>query len=214
MPGKESIFFVNKSINQKFNWYGFDYVKWLPETVYIRNEGTRLAFKEEIHFDTFEFFSFNCWMNKNIKVVTYNEESFDYWVPEGRGDTEGFFRNISSGRNYMHYFNGALFQYLDYLSPKNTAFYKRMVNTAGHYGQFMYHMSTYTIHLGMLLAIKSKYIDILGKEEFNLQRNSLKRSLQHLFVYFGIWKIKHQFKFFKYIKFTYKFMKKYHCIAQ
>jgi len=212
MPGKESVFFIRKSIAKKYNWLGFDYVKWTPETIFTRPEGTKLAFKEEIYFDTFEFFSFNCWMNTNIKTATYIEENFDYWILEGRQDTDAFYRNLSGGKNYIHYFNGALFQYLEHLHPKNKAYYRNMVLTAGHFGAFLYHLSTYTINLGILNAVKSKYIQLLGKEEYLAHKNALKNSLRLLFAYFGIYKIKTQFKFFKYIKFTHKFAKKHHGI--
>jgi hypothetical protein len=210
MPGKESVFFIRKSIAKKYNWLGFDYVKWTPETVYKRPEGTKLAFKEEIHFDTFEFFSFNCWMNTEIKSTTYTEENFDYWILEGRNDTEAFYRNFAGGKNYIHYFNGALFQYLDYLSPKNKIFYKNMLLNAEHFGAFLYHLSTCAINLSILNAVKSKYIQLLGKQEYLTHKNSLKNSLRLLFSYFGVYKIRNQFKFYKYIKFTHKFAKKYH----
>ena len=212
MPGKESIFFIRKSILSKYNWLGFDYMEWSPNVIYTRPEGTKLQFKENIQFDTFEFFSFNCWMNTNIKTITYNEQSYDYWISEGRQNVDEFYRNMSNPQNYIHYFNGALFQYLDYHHSENVKTYRDMMHTATHFGQFLYHTSTYIIHLCMLRTVKNKYIELLGKVEYDKQRRSLKNFIRLNFDYFGYFKIRHQYRLGRFIKFTNKFIKKYHTL--
>jgi len=212
MPGKESIFFIRKSLLSKYDWVSFDYVKWNSGVVYTRPEGTKIHFQEEIHFDTFEFFSLNCWMNTSIAVGTYEEQNYDYWVPEGRNAIHEFYQQMTNPMNYMHYFNGSLFQYLDYHGPNNSKFYKNMMHTAPHFGQYLYHMSTYIIHLGILRAVKKKYVEILGSVEYNLNKRSIKNSLSMLINYFGYFKIRHQYKLASFLKFTYKFTNRYHGI--
>ena len=202
MPGKESIFFIRRDILKHYDWPGFDYVQWKNDVVYKPNEKLQLSFKEDIHFDTFEFFSLNCWMNDQIKKSVYHEHNYDYWVSEGRNDLEAFYRHHTGRPSYIHYFNGSLFQYLDYHDEKNVAFYKDMVYNAPHFGQFLYHMSTYLIHSSIILAIRRRYIEILGVKEYQSQKKSLKNSLVLLFNYFGYWQIANKFKLKRYFKFT------------
>lgn len=214
MPGKESIFFVRRDILEFYNWPSFDYVKWENYFVYKPNPHLELKFNEEINFDTFEFFSLQCWMNKNIKKSVYEEHNFDYWTFEGSNDIDAFFRKHASPPHYIHYFNGSLFMYLDYHDKGNKQFYYDMVYNAPHYGQFMYHMSTYLIHYSMLLAIKKRYIQLCGVEEYKRQKKSIRNSLILLFNYFGYYTIKIKFKMEKYFKFACRHSRKVHYLSE
>lgn len=214
MPGKESVFFIRKSILSKYDWIGFDYVDWNRDIVYTRPEGTKLRFQEPIGFDTFEFFSFNCWMNPSIKFSTYDEQNYDYWVPEGRGEIDSFYRNMSGELKYMHYFNGSLFSHIDYHHDENKQTYNEAMQNAPHFGQYLYHMSTHTIHFGMLRAVKSKYIALLGREEYEKHRKSLKNAMRACFSYFGYFYMRHKYNYGRFIKFTGKFTKRYHMVTE
>lgn len=214
MPGKESIFFVRRDILELYDWPAFDYIKWENHFVYKPNSHLELKFNEEIHFDTFEFFSLNCWMNKSIKKSVYEEHNFDYWVSEGRGNIDEFFRKHASPPPYIHYFNGALFQYLDYHDKGNRKFYYDMVHEAPHFGQFMYHMSTFLIHYSIMLTIKKRYVEICGIEEYKRHKKSLKNAITMLFNYFGYYTIKKKFKMHLYFKFACRHSRKVHYLSE
>lgn len=213
MPGKESVFFIRKDILEHYNWLGFDYFSWNPNFVYKPFEGVEISVPEEVQWDTFEFFSLNCWINRKIKKSIYHENNYDYWMWEGRGETDTFFRDFENVPEYLHYFNGALFTYLDMHGDQATLDHNTIMYNAPHYGNFMYHLSTYLIHHAMLLSVKKRYIEVLGVDAYRLHRNSHKRMIKKLLDYFGWFRIVKQFEMEKYFKFTCRFTNKVHYLT-
>lgn len=214
MPGKESVFFINKKIEKQYDWLSFDYVNWESHATFKINSSIRLNFSTQIKFDTFEFFSFNCWLNSNIKKITYHEINYDYWLYESRNNTDEFFTKYDKDHYYMHYFNAGIFNYLGCNNPINKKSYKSNALDSSSSNTYNQHLSTYIIHYLLLRNFKQNFIDILSIDEFNLLKNSIKEQISFLVKYFGYYKSIKNFKLIKFVKFTNKFIKKHHTICK
>jgi len=210
-PGKESVLFVNKSIKQHWDWMSVDYVK-LENGIDFRPQllPTYLNFKREVSFDTFEFFSLMCYLNPNIKIHFYEENSFDYWWFQGLSKTQEFYDKHSQLDKYVHYFNGALFQYLEFNDKTNRKVYYDRIMKSKDWSPFVHHLSTYILGMALIQTFKQKYIELLGNEQYIKHRKALKNYILLLIQYYGYGRINLEFDLNKFVKFTYRYVHKHH----
>tara|TARA_R110000868_G_scaffold9602_7_gene47308 strand:+ start:750 stop:1679 length:930 start_codon:yes stop_codon:yes gene_type:complete len=212
-PGKESVLFIDKSIKQHWDWMSVDYFK-LEKDINFKPQliSMSLNFKREVSFDTFEFFSLMCYLNPNIKLHFYEENSFDYWWFEGTNNVDEFYKKHGDLDKYVHYFNSALFQYLEFNDKLNKKIYYNRIMSSKDWSPFVHHLSTYTLGLALLKIFKKKYIELLGAEQYIKHRSSLKNYIYLLIQYYGYGRIKLEFNFSRFIKFTHRYVQKHHTL--
>jgi len=212
-PGKESVLFVNKSIKEHWDWISTDYVK-LENGIDFRPQliPTYLNFKREVSFDTFEFFSLMCYLNPNIKLYFYEENSFDYWRFQGSKQSDKFYEKHGQTDQYIHYFNGALFQYLEFNDKLNKQIYYNRIMQSEDWSPFVHHLSTYILGMALMRTFKQKYIELIGYEQYIKHRNALKNYIFILIQYYGYGRIKLEFNIKRFIKFTYRYIQKHHTL--
>lgn len=212
-PGKESVLFVNKSIKELWDWISVDYVK-LENGINFRPQliPTYLNFKREVSFDTFEFFSLMCYLNPNIKLHFYEENSFDYWWFQSSNQSDKFYEKHGQTDQYIHYFNGALFQYLEFNDKLNKKVYYNRIMNSKDWAPFVHHLSAYILGMALMRTFKQKYIELLGHEQYIKHRNALKNYIFILIQYYGYARINLEFNFKKFIKFTYRYVQKHHTL--
>jgi hypothetical protein len=210
-PAKESIFFINKSIKQHWDWISTDYLKIENGTLFKPPfDSPPFNFKREVNFDTFEFFSMMCFLNKNIKMDFYEENSYDYWLLQHYGRSDEFYSKHGKFDQYIHYFNSALFQYLEHNDKLNQKIYKDKLFKSPDWGPFVHHLSSYIIGLSLLNFYKKKYLELLGVDQYRKHKTSLKNYVYLLMQYYGFSRMNLEFNIYKLIKFTYRYVKKHH----
>jgi len=210
-PGKESIFFIRKDIINHHNWFSFDYL--------ILNEGSTIKapFRDEsfvlqkwMGFDTFEFFSWGCMLNTNIKWLTYQEKTYNYWYYYVKEQFDAFKEHYSRPQPYTHYFNSAIFYHLSYHGKSNDVNYRITTMREPMHDTFLPHLTTFMVQMMLLLTMRTVYIQLLGKQEYQIHRKSLKQALRYLLQYFGYARCKFGIKILSYAKFTYSYIKTHH----
>lgn len=232
-PGKESIFFIDKKIMKYMDWWSTDYISFnenkkyklllsnipskleipLSEDIEITtkyHEITSLKFKNQISFDTFEFFTFRIFLDNNIKCDFYKEIDFDYWWLQGTGKNYKFYQIHTDDEKYVHYFNSSLYSLLSVNNPKNFNKFKKTIFTAEDWGPYVQHLSTYVIYLALLFKFRKKFIELLGLKEYKKYRNCLKRYIFLLVQYYGYGRILLEFKYHKFVPFVYRYIMKHH----
>lgn len=213
-PGKESVLFFNKSIRQHWDWWSVDYMKYDKDTTFKPPfDCPPLTFRREVNFDTFEFFSMMCYLNPQIQLEFYQENSYaDYWRYQGMNKAYEFYNKHKDGDQYIHYFNTALFQYLEHHEHDNRQKYEAALFASNDHGHYVHHLSTYIIGLAFIKTFKRQYVDILGIEQYIKHKKSLKNYVYLLVKYYGLDRINLEFNMKKYIRFTYNYVRKHHTL--
>ena len=213
-PGKESVMFFNKSIQEHWDWWSVDYMKFEKDIKFTPPfDCPQLTFRREVNFDTFEFFSMVCYLHPQIKLEFYQENSYaDYWRYQGMNKLHEFYNKHNNIDQYIHYFNTALFQYLEHNEQDNRERYERLLFASQDHGHYAHHLSTYILGLAFIKTFKQKYIDILGIEQYIKHRKSLKNYVYLLVKYYGYERVKSEFNMNKYIRFTYSYVRKHHTL--
>lgn len=210
-PAKESILFINKSIKQHWDWISTDYFKLENNILFTPPfDSPKLNFRREVNFDTFEFFSLMCYLNKDIKMEFYEENSYNYWWYQGMNNQSEFYVKHGNFDQYIHYFNSALFQQLEFNDKSNAKIYKDRLLASKDWSPFVHHLSTYILGLSLLHYYKKAYVDLLGNEQYIKHKRSLKNYVYLLIQYYGYGRINLEFNIYKLIRFTYRYVRKHH----
>jgi len=210
-PGKESFFFLRKDLLHEFNWASFDYLT-LEKGMQLRLPYTDLCatIEDWVGFDTSEFLSVCCTFHPKIKMSFYTEETYAYWPYFGENKFDEFYTHYSSAMPYCHYFNSIVYYNLNYHNESNHTDMKEMSLKIPNPDIFLSHMSTHILQLAMLRVCKQKYVAVIGIDEYNYHKKSLKHVLGYLFNYFGLWYVRHRMKMYTFLKFTHKFVQNQH----
>jgi hypothetical protein len=210
-PAKESILFINKSIKQHWDWISTDYLKFENNILFTPPvDSPKLNFRREVNFDTFEFFSLMCYLNKDIKMEFYEENSYNYWLYQGSNNQSEFYVKHGNFDQYIHYFNSALFRQLEFNDKSNAKIYKDRLLSSKDWSPFVHHLSTYILGLSLLHYYKKTYVDLLGNEQYIKHKRSLKNYVYLLIQYYGYGRMNLEFNIYKLIRFTYRYVRKHH----
>ena len=75
---------------------------------------------------------------------------------------------------------------------------------------FLPHLTTFMVQMMLLLTMRNVYIQLLGKQEYQIHRKSLKQALRYLLQYFGYARCKFGIRILSYAEFTYSYIKTRH----